>query len=483
MNVKYLRASLIVATLIAFIILIVKPYFFLDEPNIAWEIRRGTVWHGYFNRFISEGRPFYGWIQLRMMEFAGAIRSYWILRITGVALSVLYLFVVFHFLRKKHFPDAAAFIYVVLIFCLPGFSLFMMWSECFPQHISSILSFFAGTFTLHVFSWLLQEDRLSKGKENLYIFYALVLQIVSLLNYQGMALSFILPGFFVLLLKPHVEQKMKMRFLFYYLLTFFISLGIYYMIYKSMLASQHIEMVGRGKIGTDYVGKLKWFFEIWLKASDLHLFLFRGFLIQHLLLMYVLFLLFRDAYKKRWTDLSFLFIFCVLSFLPHLLIAESWGATRNFVLMGIIILFYTLLRSVELVSFLEKPQSIVLTLPFLSLLFINGYFAFLKPVEEDYQYVYSKAKELPAIHQDSLVIQVKVPEYNMHEKNSFLRSYCDEFNVSPLHYEWPVAPSIKYFYSEQHPEIHVNQIEQLLKVKTKDSVRIASAVFWDFNYK
>src|SRR5690349_18425873 len=83
----------------------------------------------------------------------------------------------------------------VSFFCLPGFSLFMMWSECFPQHISSILSFYAGTFTLAVFSWLLQEERISKGKENLYIFYALVLQVLSLLNYQGMALCFILPGF------------------------------------------------------------------------------------------------------------------------------------------------------------------------------------------------------------------------------------------------------------------------------------------------
>lgn len=483
MNFKYFRGILITATLTVFILLIIKPYFFLDEPNIAWEIKRGTVWQEYYNRFISEGRPLYGWIQLHMMEFAGDLHSYWILRITSVVLSVLYLWVVYDFLKKKQFPDTAAFLYSASVFCLPGFSLFMLWSECFPQHLSSLLSFFAGAFTLRVFAWMLGEERLSKGKENRSIFYALILQLISLLNYQGMALSFILPGFFVLLLKPQAEQKMKMRFFLYYIFTFFISLGIYYMIYKSMLAQQHIEMVGRGKMGRDYLGKLKWFSEIGLKASMLHTFLFRGFLIQYFFSLFISFLLLRDAWKKRWTDLFFLFVFCVLSVLPHLLIAESWGASRNFVLMGMIITFYALVRSVELFSFLQKPQSILLSLLFIAVFFINSYFAFLMPVEEDYQYVSSKVKELPLVQQDSVHIQVKVPEYNMHEKKSFLRSYYDEFNVSPLHYEWPVAPAIKCFYSEDHPEISVEKIEKLLKVTTKDSVRVPSAVFWDLNYK
>lgn len=483
MNFNSIRIVLISATICLFTVFIMKPYFFLDEPNILWEIKRGTVWTGYFNRFISEGRPFYGWIQLRFMEMAGSMAGLRLLRITGVVLSILFLLVIFNFLNKWLKDTASSFLYVVLVFCLPGFSLFMMWSECFPQHFSSLLSFFAGVFTLKVFAWLLQEERLAKSKENLYIFYALLLQIISLLNYQGMALVFILPGFFVLLSKHGVENKMRMRFFYNYLLIFFISLGVYYLIYKSMLAHYQIGMVGRGKIGNDYIGKLKWFIEIWLKASTLHLFLLKPFLIQRLLSFFILFLILYDLYKKRFTDVFFLFAFCVLSFLPHLLIAESWGATRNFVLMSMVILFYAILRSSALIPFLKQPQSIVLTLPFLILLFINSYYAFLKPVTEDYQHVYSKVQELPVISQDSVVIQVKLPAYNLHEKTSFLRSYCDEFNVSPLFYEWPVTPSIKCFYSERHPEMQANKIDELLKVYTKDSVLRAGRLFWDYNYK
>jgi hypothetical protein len=483
MKLKYLRAALIIAPLLFFCMLISKPYFFLDEPNILWEIKKGSVWTKYFDRFISEGRPFYGWIQLRFLEMAGSMQGMWILRITSILLSLLFLFQVFRFLCRERFPEETAFLYTVLTFCLPGFSLFMMWSECFPQHISSLVSFAAGSLTLRVFAWMLKGERISRTRENLFIVSAVVLQVLSLLNYQGMALVFILPGFFALLLNPGAEPRLRMRFLFYYLITFFAALAVYYTIYKSMLAQQHIEMVGRGKMGHDYIGKAWWFLEIGLKASTLHLFLFKPFLIQRLLSLFIFFLLLRDAYKKRWMDLFFLVAFSVLSFLPHLLIAESWGATRNFVLMGMIILFYTVLRSSELLPFLKKPFSMVLTLPFIALLFVNGYYAFLKPVEEDYHFVYSKVKELPVLQQDSLAIQVKVPVYNMHEKTSFLRSYCDEFNVSPLHYEWPVAPSIKNFYSELHPEIAPARIEQLVKVETKDTVIRANYLYWDYNYK
>jgi hypothetical protein len=484
MKFNYIRFFLILGTLIIFAVLILQPYFFLDEPNIVWEIKRGTVWSHYFLRFISEGRPLYGWIQLQLMTLAGSMHALWILRIISILLSVAFLFVIFNFLSQQQFNKTAAFVYTVMVFCLPGFSLFMLWSECFPQHLSSLLSFFAGVFTWKVFAWLLGEERISKGKENLYIFYALVLQIISLLNYQGTALVFILPGYFLLLLKSGVPSERRVRFLYYYLFTFFTSLALYYMIYKSMLAHHQLEMVARGKMGTDYLFKLKWFGEIWIKASTLHLFLFKPFLIQRFFTLFILFLLMRDAVKKRWMDLSFLFLFSVLSFLPHLLIGESWGATRNFVLMGMVILFYALMRSMELFSLLRKPQGILLAIPFPVLLFINSYFAFLKPVEEDYRYVYSKVQELPLIRQDSLVLQVKIPEYNLHDKHSFLRSYCDEFNVSPLHYEWPVAPSIKCFYQELHPEVPAEQIELLLKIRTKDTVRLTHAnVYWDLNYQ
>lgn len=484
MNFKRISIILILLTFVPLLTLFSKDYFFLDEPNILWQIKQNKVWQEshFFYRFLSEGRPLYGFLLISMMSFAKSLKALYLLRILGLFITGVFFYIIFRFLRSRKMSECTAFITTALFFCIPGITIFMAWSECFAQHISSILSFSAGILTLKVFEWILKEERISRGKENLYVLCALILQIISLFNYQGMSLAFILPGFFALCLKPDVEGRQKIRFLKYYLLIFFLSMGVYYGIYKSLLGAYHIEVIDRGKFGKDYIGKLKWFFEIWLQASKLQLLLFKPFIIQNLFSFGVFALLLRDICKKRWMDLSLLFIFSLLSFLPHLLLAESWGASRNFLLMSFLIIFYAICRCVELFPFLQKTQSMLLILPFLAIFFINMNTGFIKPVTEDFACLSSKVKELPLLEKDTVTISIKVPPYEMHEQTSFLRSYYDEFNVSPLYFEWPVDPAIKCFYSELHPGIPVERIEKQLQVRVV-SVPENNALFWDLNYK
>jgi hypothetical protein len=295
-----------------------------------------------------------------------------------------------------------------------------------------------------------------------------------------MALAFILPGFFALVCKSTVPNREKKRFLINYLLVFFVSLGLYYAIFKSMLGHYHLEIVGRGKIGTDYLGKSRWFLKICIEASKLHLLLFKGFLLQYLFAFYVLFLLLRDVYKKRMFDLSLLLIFSVLSFFPHLVIAESWGASRNFALLSAVLVFYVCYRSWEILPVLQRDVASLLSIPFLLLLCMNSYYAFVKPLQEDYAYLYSKVKQVPAVT-DSISIAVTLPAFDMHENSSFLRRYYDEFNVSPFSFEWPVAPAIKYFYQELHSENSIEQIDRSIQVKV--GVYTPESLKWDLNYK
>ena len=212
MSIKKIEFTLTIFVLIAIGFLLSKSYFFLDEPNILWEIKQDIAWENYFNRFISEGRPIYGWLVIKGLSIVETLSALRYLRIISVILTFIFCFLIYIFLRKRKVNEISAFIISTLIFCLPGFSIFIVWSECFPQHVSSILSFSAGVLTFKVFGWLLQEERISKSKENLYIIFVLLLQVFSLLNYQGMALTFILPGFFALMLRSDISLSLRIRF-------------------------------------------------------------------------------------------------------------------------------------------------------------------------------------------------------------------------------------------------------------------------------
>ncbi len=484
MRFKKIEIALVIFTLTALGFLLAKPYFFLDEPNILWEIKRGIAWENYFNRFISEGRPIYGWFVIKGLSIAETLSGVRYLRILSVLLTFIFCSLIYGFLKEKKMGDVSAFLISTLIFCLPGFSVFMVWSECFPQHVSSILSFCAGVLTVKVFGWMVQGERISKTKESFYILVALVLQVISLLNYQGLALAFILPGFFVLLLNSGVSMSLKLRFTKYYILIFFLSLGAYYLVYKSMLGSNQLEAASRGKMGTDFAFKLKWFCGIFMEASSMHFLLFKWFLVRYLTAFFIFYILLRDAYKKRWSDLFFLFTFCVLSFLPHLLISESWGASRNFVLMSVLIVFYAIVRCVELFPFFKTQKALFFTIPFLIISFLNINYAFVEPVGSDYKYLKEKVAEIPLIKQDTISVTFTIPPFDMHSKNSFLRFYMDEFNVSPFSFEWPVAPAIKCFYSKLHPQVSIDQIETYLRIKPiNNDVERKGSIRMDLNYK
>ncbi|MEO6903538.1 MAG: hypothetical protein ABI315_10320 [Bacteroidia bacterium] len=484
MTIRKIEVLLIILVITTIGFLLSRHYFFLDEPNILWEIKQGVVWENFFKRFISDGRPVYGWIVIKGISFAESLSGLRYLRIICVILTFFFCYLIYMFLKKRSVDEVPAFIIAALVFCLPGFSIFMIWSECFPQHLSSILSFCAGVSTFRVFGWMLKEERISKAKENLYIAFALLLQIFSLLNYQGTSLAFILPGFFALLLSSTISIPLKMRFTKYYILIFFLSLGLYYLVYRSLLANYHIEAVSRAKIGSNVLSKVKWFSNIFFEASALHLLLFKAFLLRQLFSFFVFFLIIRDAYKKRWADLFFLLLFSILSFLPHLLIGESWGASRNFVLMSVLITFYSVIRCVELTSFFKTQTALFLTLPFIAISFLNIKYAFVDPVGNDYDNLKAKVAALPVLKQDTVKVLYTVPPFNVHSEKSFLRSFTDEFNVSPFSFEWPIAPAIKCFYSKVHPSLSTTQIDAKLTIKplTEKSDTINSIIF-DLNYK
>ncbi len=447
--------------------IVFEDYFSLDEPNILWEIKKETFWTNYYPRFISEGRSIYGALQWLGIKTTGSLAGLKYLRIISLLFTVLFSLQVFRFLNKNMLSKNLSILIAGLLVTIPGFSSFICWSEEFPHHITSILSFFAGSLAAKAFQKQLGKEELPGLLANLYIFLAIAIQVFALFIYQNMALVFMFPALIVVVISQGQPAKSRLRFFVYLSLIFFISLGIYYKFFQSMLQTNHLEQVGRAKISFQgYEGKLLWFWGILKESAKLQLLLIKSPFLSNIPAFGLVVLLLRDVYKKRFLDLFFLLCSTILFFLPHLLIAESWGACRNFALIELALLFYIIYRVDELIKggFSLKIVFVVMVL-FFSMASFNIYEGWVKPMSKDYKYLGSFVKKLPPLQTDSLYVYYRLAPIDFHEHNSLLKQYADEFNAPIFYRDWPIQPAIKCLYQQMHPEIEISKIDKYIKVR------------------
>ena len=478
---------ILIFTALAFIVL--SNYFSLDEPNVLWSIKNGTFWTNYYDRFLSEGRPLFAFLNWFGLKLAGSFESLKYLRLITIIITALFCWQVYRFLIVNGLTQAISFLIAVLIFSLPGFSVFIGWSITFSQHISTLLSFFAGGLTAKVFVKLLNKEELSRTKESAYVFCAICIQILSLFIYQGFSLVFMLPAFILVILNAEVNSKNRIKFYWLVMIIFFIALGIYYQFYKSMLWSNQIEMTTRGKVGVnDYSGKVLWFFGILKEASRLYLLLLKNSFFSNIFSFIIVLLVIRDLIKKRFLDILFLMVTTILFILPHLLVSESWGASRNFVLIEVGFVFYFLIRISEFISFTSLKIAFVISTIFIGIMCMNIYEGWRKPMHEDFVYLKEFVEKLPIIQKDTFYISYSQPPIYFHDKKSYLKLYFDEFNAPIFYRDWPIEPAIKCMYDELHPELGVQKIDKMLKIQKKDTLltnidlNIKNKFYVDFNY-
>jgi hypothetical protein len=468
------------------IFLVFQNYFSLDEPNILWELRSGTGWTHFYKLFIADGRPIYGMLQLKAIAFVGTLANLKFLRILSVIFTFLFCLQLFKYLRKKGISTVVAFIAAALIFSLPGFSVFISWAQQYPHHFSSMISFYAGALVTDVFAFRLGEKKLSRSAENKCIFLAIVLQLLSLFIYQSMALTFVIPAFFTLMLRPDVSVKGRIQFFVSFSVIFFITLGIYYKLFQTMLHDSGVAMTARGTSeGMAPLNKLRFFAGIVKEASKLHLLLVKNAALNNLFAISIFLIIIRDLIKQRFLDVLFLLIFMMLLFLPHLLISVSWGASRNFVLISLILVFYAMVRVFEMTRQPSVPVALLASTVFIGLMFMNIGEGWVKPMKKDYAFLYDFARQLPTVSTDTLFVKVLPPDWNLHEKKSFLRYYYDEFNAPEYFRIWPIMPGLKCLYQDTHPGISMDKINGLIQIDTVNSPLLTNkkAVELNFNYQ
>jgi hypothetical protein len=464
-----MRASLLFWVLLAGVLLIVsglvfQDYFFLDEPNILWSYRCGKAWSDYYPRFVGEGRPLYGILQIGAIGALGTLAKLKYLRIISVLLTFLFCSLLYFFLKKNKIEKGVALLVSALVFSLPGFSVFIGWAQSYPHHLSSMLSFFSGMLLTRAYLPYIDSEAKPASSKTLLLAAALVMQVVSLMNYQTTALALLLPGFFVLLLKNQSPARNRLIFMVCYVSAFFVFLFVYYELFQFILSRTHIQIVDRGQLGGDPAGKLIWFLKILTEASRLQLLLIKKGLLGYLLTAAIGFFVVRDLWKRRFLDLFFVFAFCVLAFFPHLLIRESWGASRNFCLLSVILSFYRVIRFFELVKAPSLTVALVIALPFIGMMCFNLSESWTGPQKEDYRQITALVNKLPALKEKNWTVEVIPPEFDYHERNSILRSYYDEFNAPVFLPLWPIEPTIQILYNDRFPTLPVSEVGKRLQI-------------------
>lgn len=461
-SVGYCIYSCIV--LLVLIALAVHPYFSLDEPNVMWALRNGQGWSGYFLRVVAEGRQLLAYIQFNALALSGTFENFKYVRIFTIILLFLFCWLIFDFLQKKNVPKSTAFLIAILIFSLPGFTVYIGWT--LDTHcISILLSFYAGMLISRVYEKYLGAEPLIRSKENVYIPLAVLLQLISMFIYQISALVFVVPAFFTLILSRENGTKNRIRFFVITSVVFIICMIIYYKLFQSSLRSYNIPISARGNIGELNVGsKLNWFAGVLKDASKLHLLLIKNAVLSSIFSFAMVFIVVRDLVKKRFLDVFFLLLFSLLLFFPHLIIAESWNASRNFVFISLIFVFYAVWRLFEMIPPVSETIAFCIGLAFIAMMCMNLWEGWVRPLKQNYTALREFAQELPYVTTDTLFVKFTLQPLNMHEKKSFLRQYSDEFNTPIFFNDWAVEPGLKCLYQDTHPGIPSEKINKWINV-------------------
>jgi hypothetical protein len=439
-------------------------FFSLDEPNMFWDIRSGLSWNSVFQKFILEGRPVYGFFTLHGVAIVNTLEHIKVLRVISITVQYAFCWQVYRFLKRHGLAETQSFVVAVFVFSLPGIALFIPWGGCWSQYFSAILAFSAGSLAVRVFSKHLGDAPLSRIRENSYLGLALVLELIALLSYQNLGLAFVLPAFFVLMLRKEVYSRKRFLFYMYSVFSFLLCLAVYYKVYTLMLTYAGLAMSDRGAICTKYLAKLSWAWTMLCEAGKFHLVLFKSW-IQYIGLWALALLVLRDLYRKRFLDLFFLLSFCVLVFLPHLILAESWTASRNYALVSGVLLVYFFLRLFELISIPSRMVAAVLGIGASLLLCFTVNEGWVKPQHKDYALMHSFVSQMPGLSGKSIWVEARLPAWNLHSNQSIFKAYADEYNDPVFSRGWAVAPALKLMYNDLHPESSTAKIQKIIHVK------------------
>ncbi|WP_207510692.1 hypothetical protein [Longitalea luteola] len=424
----------------------------MDEAFQLWGYRAVPG----FYMFIDEGRYLTEVLQRWLFNMIDTIHEVIYMRLISLFGWLLCL-PIWYVVIKREVANVARYEYLPFFTCLYlitslPFIVAVQWATCLQFFISATASLLAG-------SLVMQSIRSGDGKLRMAfraVFLPLLLGIPALFLYQGSWACFLLP---VLLHFINPMNHRKDRALMTGMLVYFLVNAVYFIVYKlSFHFFENIVPDPRNSLYIHPIEKMSFFLARPLERS------FRFTLLTHedssvskvyyaLMLVILAVLAFvRFGRDKRLQAVKYLVVIggvWVLSYLPALLIKESFASNRTLMALNMCVFIVCL----EMVLYFIKNKRLLQAIGVAALLFFifcaryNFSEAFVRPQVDETAALKKYIRQ--HYHKDIQTIHfIRPSETYIADKYRVYRS-MDEFGVASSHFDWTPEPLVKQLVYEQ----------------------------------
>ena len=442
----YLLGILWLCVLFIFLPLFYSDYIFMDEAFELWGYKSDPG----FYMLIDEGRALTEWLQAWLFRMIDTIHEVKYVRIISL-LGWLTCLPLWYVVIKRLVAKVTAYEYLPFFSCLYlvtslPFIVSVQWATCMQFFIADTAALLAGAV-------FMQGIRFYDGRLQVSIraaIPALVLGVSSLFFYQGAFACFLIP-FLLNFINPFTYKKDTL--LITGLAFYFLVYVVYFVVYKfSFLLTNGITPDPRNNLYIHPWEKLKFFLARPLERSFRFTLLTnedspisKGYYAAMLLSLTVLAFL-RFGKAKKWYAVKYLagigFIFLV-SYLPALLIRESYASNRTLMALDICVFIVCL----EMALFFIRNQRLLQLAGVAVFVFFvccaryNFQQVFLRPVVQETAAIknYINQHYHPGIQ---TVLFIRPSEDFMAEKYHVNRS-MDELGVASSCWDWVPEPMTK----------------------------------------
>lgn len=324
--------ALVVVAALAYSAALTNTFAHSDDYSFLWQnLTRGELWRLY----LSFGRGV-GWLILSgALLPVDSIQGLWFPRLVSIAGILAVALGSFVSLRRLGYSQFLSLVAALVLLLLPSFTVYAVWAV-------SCHSVYGAVLALPAF-WLVErasQDTAWRSRLR-WGLGGMLLLVAALNTYQPTAM-FYFTLLMALVLSPDLQgsSAVVLRRIGSHLLVAAVALGLSFVLLR-LTAPYFGEQAQRGALGVDLQAKLSWFFQEPLSQSFLVLFLplelplsLQGqeVLASVLLLGVIplgLFLFLPSARPDRLWRVVGALLLLPLTYLPNLIVAESWASYRT----------------------------------------------------------------------------------------------------------------------------------------------------------
>ncbi|HEU5382381.1 MAG TPA: glucosyltransferase domain-containing protein [Ktedonobacteraceae bacterium] len=327
----------VVVGALMFSVALITPYSFTDSYTDLAQAIQGSL-YGYYVQLVTYGRPVYALLAQMAFSPMSSIGDLRYLRLIAVIGTGLLAWTFYKALRLAGIRQQYAIVLPLLICTTPPYEVYVGWDDCFCFPYAAVLAGAALILANSAITKRSSRQGWIRGG------ISLVLLVMAMMIYQPAAMVFVVFVAIVLFCRKASLRSTLLRFLVYCSMLM-IALGIDFiaaktlpvLLYGAPLAGSRTQLV------TDIPAKAGWFFQeplpdalnLWNLLPKVSIAVFVG-----VFSFAGLFLFLRGKLIERLSKLLIAVVLVPLSYLPNLIVEESWASYRTQAALTALIALY-----------------------------------------------------------------------------------------------------------------------------------------------